>query len=65
LRSKFEEENKRITVAIPKTLYFHIKRKLRLMGYATMSDLLRDLLRDWAESGTLIITTPKQEGEQT
>jgi len=52
-RETYEERNKRITVAIPRPLYDHIRKRLRVSGYSTMSDLIRELLRKWTEESVI------------
>jgi len=52
-KETYEDRNKRITVAIPKTLHERMLRKMRPSGYMTMSDLVRELLRHWVETGMI------------
>ena len=44
----YDERTKRVTVGVPKQLHNTILVKLQFSSYATVSELIRDLLRKWA-----------------
>jgi len=46
---KMREETKRISVAIPRSLYDSVLHKLGGSQYATISELVRDKLRTWLD----------------
>ena len=46
-RQTYRERTKRVTVGIPKTLHNTVTVKLQFSDYATISELIRDLLRKW------------------
>jgi len=60
----YEEKYRRITVALPKTMYLQIKRKLPHSNYGSMSDLVRNLLRTWIET-TIIEVKPIEKVVET
>ena len=43
----YTKRTKRITVGMPKTLHNTVVVKLKFSEYATISELVRDLLRKW------------------
>jgi Arc/MetJ-type ribon-helix-helix transcriptional regulator len=59
-KEPYEKRSKRITFAIPKSLYVQVMTKLPYTGYTNISELLRELLRQWVQEGTIIITAKKE-----
>ena len=53
----YRERTKRVTVGIPTTLHGTVVVKLQFSEYATISELIRSLLREWA-SGEIIKVKP-------
>ena len=48
--SKKKEPSPNVGISIPRSLALAIKPILRREGYVSLSDLCRDLLREWARS---------------
>ena len=44
----YDDRTKRVTVGVPKQLHNVILVKLQFSSYATISELIRSLLRQWA-----------------
>jgi len=59
-RIPYEKRSKRISFAMPKSLYIQVMAKLPNSGYTNLSELLRELLRQWVEEGAIIITAKKE-----
>lgn len=49
----YDERNIRVTVALPKLLHNTVTVKLKFSKYATISELIRSLLRGWVETEIL------------
>jgi Arc/MetJ-type ribon-helix-helix transcriptional regulator len=50
---KYDEKIKRVTVAMPKTLYGQVFVKIQFSNYSTISELIRHLLREWMDKEIL------------
>lgn len=61
-KNEYEKRTKRITFAMPKSLYIQVMAKLPYTGHTNLSELLRELLREWIEKDVITI---KVEGGNT
>jgi len=54
-KTPYEKRTKRITFALPLNLYRQVANKLPYSEYTNISELLRDLLRQWVERDVLTL----------
>jgi len=59
-KTPYEKRTKRITFAVPQNLYRQITYKLQYTEYTNISELLRELLREWLKRDVITI---KAEGD--
>jgi Arc/MetJ-type ribon-helix-helix transcriptional regulator len=56
-KTPYEKRTKRVTFAMPLTLYRQVMNKLPYCEYTNLSELLRELLRQWLERDILTLKT--------